>query len=147
MHESTTYGTASVSGTAADGAMIIAIFITMIVMLIAIYVVSAIFLGMIFKKAGIESWKAWVPLYNNWVLLEMGGQQGWIALLSLIPGASIVTAIFMYIAMYHISIKFGKDGTLFLLLAILMPIVWFIWLAVDKTAVWNHDYKIKPILS
>lgn len=147
MYESTTYGTTSASDAAAGGGVIIAILLIMLLMLIAVYVIGAIFLGMIFKKAGIESWKAWVPIYNNWVLLEMGGQQGWISLLSLVPGASIVTAIFMYIAMYHIAIKFGKDGTLFLLLAIFLPIVWFIWLAVDKTAVWNHEHKIKPILS
>ena len=101
----------------------------------AFYVVSALLLGRIFKKAGIESWKAWVPVYNGWTLLEMGGQQGFWAVLALIPGVNIVSAVFMYIAMYHIGLKFGKEGA-FVLLAIFLPLVWFIWLAVDDST-WN----------
>jgi len=42
----------------------------------------------------------------------------------------------MYIAMYNISLKFGKEST-FVLWAIFLPIVWLIWLAVDKS-VWNN---------
>lgn len=109
---------------------------------IAIYVIFALLMGRIFKKAGIESWKAWVPVYNNWVLLELGGQQGFWAVLALIPVVNIVAAVFMYIAMYNIGLKLGKDGA-FVLLAIFVPVVWLIWLAVDSST-WKGKPAQKP---
>lgn len=96
------------------------------------YIISAIFLGMIFKKAGEPAWKAWVPIYNSWTLLRLGGQNGIWAVLALIPVVNIVSAIFMYIAMYHIGKKLGKSDA-FVLLAIFLPLVWMIWLAVDSS--------------
>lgn len=103
------------------------------------YVVQAIFLGMIFKKAGVESWKAWVPLYNVWVFLELGGQKGWISLLFLlawVPVLGIIPAIvafvFTCVAAYRIGLNLGKEGV-FVLLYIFVTIVWLIWLAVDKS--------------
>lgn len=107
------------------------------------YVVNSIFLAKVFKKAGVEGWKAWVPVYNLWVMLELGDQPGWLSLLSLtviIPIVNIVTplilAVFSAIAAYKIGLKFGKDGV-FVLLYIFLPIVWVIWLAVDDKAVWK----------
>lgn len=75
------------------------------------YVVSALLLMRIFKKAGIERpWAAWVPIYNNWKLFEIGGQQGFWAILAIIPIVNIVSLIFMYIAMYNIGLKLGKEA-------------------------------------
>lgn len=108
------------------------------------YVIYAIFLGKIFKKAGVQSWVAWVPFYNSWKLLEIGGQQGFWAVLAIIPIVNIVSTIFMYIAMYHIGKKLGKDGA-FVLLAIFLPIVWLIWLAIDKST-WNDKASSAPSL-
>jgi len=100
------------------------------------YVVGALLLGRIFKKAGAPAWAAWVPFYNNWKLLEIGGQQGFWAVLSIIPVVNVVSAIFIYIAQYHVGLKLGKSGA-FVLLAIFLPIVWLIWLAVDSSK-WNE---------
>jgi hypothetical protein len=111
---------------------------------VIIYVVFAIFLGMIFKKTGVKPWVAWVPFYNSWKLLEIGGQQGFWAVLAIIPFVNYVSAVFMYIAMYHIGKKLGKDGV-FVLLAIFLPIVWVIWLAVDKSK-WNDKASTAPSL-
>lgn len=99
------------------------------------YVVTALLLSRIFKKAGVESWKAWVPVYNSWVLLELGDQKGFWAVLAFVPVVNIVAAVFMYIAMYNIGLKLGKGGE-FVLWAIFLPIVWLIWLAVDDSK-WN----------
>ena len=100
------------------------------------YVVSALLLGRIFKKAGIPSWIAWVPFYSTWKLLEMGGQPGFWAALGIVPVVNYVSIVFLYIAMYNIGLKFGKSGA-FVLMAIFLPLVWLIWLAVDKS-VWNN---------
>ncbi|RWZ78205.1 MAG: hypothetical protein EOT05_00330 [Candidatus Microsaccharimonas sossegonensis] len=101
------------------------------------YVVTSIFLGMIFKKAGVPAWVAWVPFYNTWKLLEIGGQQGFWAILAVIPFVNLVSAVFTFIAMYNIGLKFGKSGA-FVVLGIFLPIVWLIWLAVD-TSKWNNS--------
>lgn len=119
----------------------------MLLFALAAYVVNSIFLAMVFKKAGEEGWKAWVPLYNLWVLLELGEQPGWISLLLLpafIPfiGAliALVPVVYSAIAAYKIGLRFGKEGV-FVLLYIFLPLVWVIWLAVDSKAVWKGNNK------
>jgi len=116
---------------------------TLLIVAIA-YVVTSYLLSRIFKKAGIESWKAWIPIYNNWILLEMGGQKGYWAVLALVPIVNIVSMVFMYIAMYNIGLRLGKEGA-FVLWAIFIPLVWYIWLAVDKSK-WQDEkaIHIKP---
>jgi hypothetical protein len=124
--DTTTMSNEAAAGIAA-GTVLFALLFTVI-----IYVVMALALSQIFKKAGVEGWKAWVPFYNNWVMLELGGQKGYWAVLALIPVVNIVATVFMFIAMYHIGLKLGKPGA-FVLLAIFLPFVWIIWLAVDKS--------------
>lgn len=99
------------------------------------YVVNGILLGRIFKKAGIADWIAWVPFYNTWKMLEIGGQAGFWVVLAIIPVVNIVALIFTTIATYNIGLKLGKSST-FVLFYIFFPIVWLIWLAVDAST-WN----------
>jgi len=103
--------------------------------------VHAFLLGKIFTKAGVPAWKAWVPVYNSWVTLELGGQQGFWAVLALVPVVNIVSVVFLYIAMYNIGLKLGKEGA-FVLLAIFLPLVWYIWLAVDGST-WKGKHAAK----
>lgn len=126
-----------ISDESAGVALGIGFFFFLIALTVVSYIISAIFLGKIFKKAGVPSWVAWVPFYNTWKLLEIGGQQGFWAVLAIIPIVNYVSLVFMYIAMYHIGKKLGKEGP-FVLLAIFLPIVWLIWLAIDKS-VWNDQ--------
>ncbi len=131
------YTTTSTVDPAAAAGAVIAIFFFSLVFAAIVYVIYAIFLSKIFKKAGVEGWIAWVPLYNNWKMLEIGGQQGFWAILALIPVVNIVAAVFMYIAMYNIGLKLGKDG-IFVLLAIFLTLVWLIWLAIDSST-WDES--------
>lgn len=96
------------------------------------YAIVAFLLGRLFKKAGLRQWPAWVPLYNNWKLLELGGQPGFWAPLALIPYVGFVTLIFTYIAAYHIGLKLGKSKW-FVGVAIFLPLIWLIWLAFDDS--------------
>jgi len=102
-----------------------------------LYVINAILLGRIFKKAGEPAWIAWVPFYNSWKMLEIGNQQGFWAVLAIIPIVNFVSAVFLYIAMYNIGLKLGKSGA-FVVLGIFLPLVWIIWLAVDSST-WNES--------
>ena len=133
--EPSTYSTYS-SGDATVAAGVSIVFgLVFFVFFVALYVVMALCLMQIFKKAGVKQWIAWVPIYNNWKLLEIGGQQGFWAILALIPFVNIVSAVFMYISMYNIGLKLGKDGA-YVLLAIFLSPVWFILMAIDKSP-WN----------
>jgi hypothetical protein len=141
MENNSLYNDTYTTQTTVDDATVAAItglfFFIYILIAIASYVITAIFLGKIFKKAGLASWPAWVPIYNFWKALEIGGQQGFWSILSVVPYVNIVSAVFMYISMYHIGLKLGKSGA-FVVLGIFLPIVWVIWLAVDKS-VWNDS--------
>jgi len=129
--------------TASDGiaaGLIFATFALFFLFFLAVaYAISAWLLGRIFKKAGVPQWIAWVPIYNSWKLLEIGGQPGFWAALGLIPFVNIVSIIFTYIAMYHIGKKLGKEDW-FVVLAIFVPIVWIVWLAFDDSK-WPSDKK------
>lgn len=105
------------------------------------YVLTSWFMSRIFKKAGIKSWIGWVPFYNSWKLLEMGGQQGFWAVLAIVPIVGYVAAVFMYIAMYEAGKSFGKSGA-WVVLAIFLPIVWLAVLAFND-AKWKGP-KIEP---
>jgi hypothetical protein len=129
------YYSANSADAAANGTAVLALLLFMLSIVVVTYIISSFLLARIFKKAGVAPWKAWVPVYNNWVMLELGEQQGFWAVLALIPIINIVAAVFIYLAMYNIGLKLGKDGA-FVLLAIFLPLVWLIWLAFDHST-WN----------
>lgn len=116
-------------------AAIIAIVLFTLLFVAIVYALNAFLLGRVFKKAGLAQWIAWVPFYNTWKLLELGGQPGFWAVFSVISPLNIVTAVFTYIAMYHIGLKFGKDGA-WVVLGIFLPTVWLAILAFDSSK-WN----------
>jgi hypothetical protein len=129
-----TYDTSSadVATGAANVAFFGIFFLSALVFILACYAIGAFLLGRLFKKAGVPQWVAWVPVYNTWKLLELGGQQGFWAVLAFIPFLNIVAAIFLYLSMYEIGKKLGKEGW-FVVLAIFVPIVWLIWLGFDDS--------------
>jgi len=114
------------SGGAAIG-VIFAIYAVIIafslLLAVAWYVVMSLALMSFFRKVGVKPWIAWVPYYNNWVWLQVGGQQGWLALLALIPYGGIATSIFLYIGMYRTGFGFRKGGE-WVVLGIFLPFVW-----------------------
>ena len=121
--------------TASDVAFVAA-FLSFLLFLLVValisYAIGAWLLGRIFKKAGVPQWVAWVPVYNTWKLLEIGGQQGFWAIISVIPIVQIVAGVFVYISMFNIGKRLGKEDW-FVLLAIFLPFVWLIWLAFDDS--------------
>jgi hypothetical protein len=111
-------------------AMSMGILLFMFAIGVVIYIISAWLLGKIFKKAGVESWKAWVPVYSTFVLLELGGYSGWWALALLVPFVNIVAAVFTIMAVHQINLKFGKDIG-FTVLYFFIPLAWSAVLAFD----------------
>lgn len=117
------------------GDSLLAGFISLIVPL-AIYAVFAFFLGRVFEKAGLEQWRAWIPVYSSWKFLELGGQKGWIILLAFIPFVGqIAVTVFLCIAAYNIGISFGKSGA-WVVLYFFLSIIWAAIIAFDDSR-WN----------
>jgi hypothetical protein len=138
------------SASGSDPAVTFAVLGIYLVVLLVCYVVFSFFLGRIFKKAGEESWKAFIPIYNQWVFLELGGQKGWLSLL-VIPGVipiinligwipALVSFVFVCIAAYNVGLKLQKEGW-FVVLYILLTPVWLIWLAVDDSK-WQGENAV-----
>ncbi len=74
------------------------------------YVISSLLYMLIFKKAGIDTKKAWIPFYNKWIFFELGGQEGWKSLLAFIPYVGVIISfVFEIIAVVEISKKLGKS--------------------------------------
>lgn len=108
------------------------VFLLVIIPLIVFYLVCA---WKVFEKAGVEGWKAIVPVYNGWVLAEIAGKPGWwgiVGLAGVIPlvgwVASIVAFVLYIIIAIELSKKFGKEP-LFSLVLILVPVIGFAILA------------------
>jgi hypothetical protein len=122
--------------------IIVVLFVTVVMFAIS-YAICSFLLSKIFKKAGIPQWIAWVPVYNVWKILELGGQQGFWALLGLLPFVGIISLIYVYIAMYYIGRRFGKEDW-FVVLAIIVPVLWLGWLAFDDSK-WPKQKKSTPL--
>jgi hypothetical protein len=117
------------------------LFFVYLIFVLGVYAIHAFLMSRIFKKAGVKQWIAWVPFYNTWKLLELGGQQGFWAVLAIIPLVNIVSAVFMYIAMYHIGLKLGKSDA-WVVLAIFLPTIWMAILAFDSSK-WHKQKTVK----
>ncbi|WP_411701369.1 DUF5684 domain-containing protein [Conyzicola sp.] len=97
--------------------------VAFVVLLVVNYLLLAIPLSALFRKTGIEPWKAWVPLYSTFTWLRLGGQNGNWVWPSLVPYGGIVTSVPLYLGMHRTGRAFGK-GPGFLVLGILLPWVW-----------------------
>jgi hypothetical protein len=97
---------------------------------LVVYVLNGLSMMKLFRKLGVEPWAAWVPFFNIWRLLELGGQQGWFSLFVLISPGAIVTAVFEGFAVYRIGLAFRKSGS-WVVLFFFLPFVWAWLLAAD----------------
>ncbi len=115
--------------TAAGVLVIIAVYLVVIGVIVLFgYLLTAITLMLFFRKVGVTPGLAWVPVYNHWKWLEVGSQPGALALLQLVPGAAIVTTVFLVLGMHRSDIAFGKDSS-WIVLAIFLPWLWCILLS------------------
>ena len=131
------YATTSSIDTAQAAAIGIIAFIIGAVVALFMYIIGAIFLGKVFKKAGVPAWQAWVPILNSWKMFELGGKPGFWAVLAIVPVLNIVSAIFGIIAMHNINLKLRYDAGM-TVLAVLIPLVWLIVVGTSKHA-WDDS--------
>lgn len=129
---------------------------------VALYVLSSIFLMKIFDKAGVQGkWRAWVPIYNSMVFLKLGDLSPWLFLYAI--GASIILSwlpvigqliglaafALMVVAAWRVGLKLDKSAAwviLYALGAITGGITTLIWLGInafDKSR-WNSRIAPAP---
>ena len=161
------YARTSVESGTSTGDMIAIVMIGIVFLLVmtaVIYIVNSIFLGKVFKKAGLPAWQAWVPLLNSWKMLEIGGKKGYwvllgfvstigsgfirntdsenslvvVAIVAIISLAAILVNLIIYVITVHninLKLQYGAGMTV---CAIFLPLIWVIVLGVSKNQ-WNDS--------
>ena len=102
-----------------DAGSVMAILGSFMLVIAAVTLIIIIAYWKIFTKAGKPGWAAIIPIYSGIVLLEIVGKPVWWIILLLIPGVNVVIAI---IVIHRLSVSFGKDVGMTLLL-LLLPII------------------------
>ena len=89
--------------------------------LLVIYVYISLCISKIAKKCGLENtWMAWIPIVNIWLLIQCAGKEWWWILLMFIPLLNIVIAIIVWMA---IAERLGKPSWVGIL--VIVPVVGF----------------------
>ena len=90
---------------------------------LVILIISLVAYWKIFTKAGVEGWKAIIPIYNIVVLFKIVGLSPWLILTAIIP---FVGGIIFWVISIIMNVKlakvFGKSGLFAVGLIFLTPI-------------------------
>ncbi len=122
----TTTTTTTTTGTASAG-MLGALIAVMLVTVLVAWAVEAVVGWKIFQKAGIEGWKALIPFYSTYLLLEVAGYNGWLMLLIFVPYiGSLVVAILLALGLAK---NFGKSVLFAIFGLLIFSIVGYLMLA------------------
>jgi len=115
-----TYDYPSASRAAAGAGIFASVFfVFLILIIIACVVLVYIAEWRIFKKAGKEGWKALIPIYNTYTLLQILNMEPMLCLLKVVPGAPFMLNIVM---MVKLAKSFGKGTGFAVGLILLEPI-------------------------
>ena len=109
-----------------------------VIIYLAVVVLMFASMWVIFQKAGLEGWKAIIPLYNTYCLCKITWGNGWIFLAFIVPLVNIVVAI---MTMYKLAKVFGK-GVGFCIGLIFLSIVFYPLLAFSDSQYMGPDKKI-----
>jgi len=88
------------------------------------YLLVAIGMWPMLKKAGRPAWGGFIPIYNIYLQIKLAGRTGLLLLLYLVPIVNLVVAI---VVACGVARAFGKDGFYgFFLLFLFQPIGYLI---------------------
>ena len=110
---------------------------------LALVLASFFGLSKLFTKAGLESWKAFIPVYNFFLLAKLLEKPWWWCLIMIVPGVNII----MYgVFGFNVARAFNKPSNQDLLFASILPYIFFVKLGFDETAkfVGLSKFKIEP---
>ncbi|MDO8335245.1 MAG: DUF5684 domain-containing protein [Candidatus Saccharibacteria bacterium] len=104
------------------------------VVAIVAYLVFSYILSRVFTKANKPAWAAFVPIYNSWVLFEIGGKPGWWVLVAFIPFiGGIILLILNILVSLEIAKRFGKSSVFGIFGLWLFSLIGYIILAFDDS--------------
>jgi len=112
-----------------------AIFTTIIILSIFIFVFMVICNWKVFKKAGKEGWESIVPIYNFVVLFEISGLPIWFIIFLLFPIFNVCILFYAYV---ELAKKFGKSSAFGIDMIFLNPVFLGI-LAFDKKCIYQGN--------
>ncbi len=113
------------------------------IIFLALVLASFFGLSKLFAKAGIESWKGFVPFYNFYCLSKLLNKPWWWCIIMAVPGVNIL----MYgVYGFNVARAFNKPSNNDLIFASLLPYLFFVKLGFDDTAkfVGLSKFKIEP---
>jgi len=134
--------TSDAQAAATVGLVLLAFVAFVVAVVIVNYLLTAVPLAALFRKTGVEPWRAWVPVLNTYTWLRLGGQNGNWAWASFVPYGSVVTSVFLYVGMHRTGRAFGK-GTGFLVLGIVLPWVWLFVLGFGRAEYRPHTLTVE----
>jgi signal peptidase I len=82
-----------------------------------------------FKKAGIESWKAYIPFYNTWCMVQTMQLKKWWFFFQLVPVAGQFVTLWLTIKWVE---HFGRFGFIHHALVVLFPFFYLPYLGLSK---------------
>ncbi len=99
--------------------------IFLILIAIVLFLVKLVSIWQIFKKLSIASWKAIVPIYNIWILLDLLDIPLWMIFLIVVPFVNFLGIPVMIILIGWTMGKACHKNTLFCLGMAVLPIIFF----------------------
>ena len=124
-----------------------------VILVIAAYVVSALFLKKIFEKAGVANPNvAWIPIYNYVLFIKLGDVNPILYFVAIaaniVLGAipvigfivSLASLAVFVLAAYRVNQKLQKDPVAFTIFAVLLAPIWLGVIAFGQ-GVWNTASK------
>lgn len=119
---------------------IIAIFGIWSLVGVAAYVWYLWALARLFPMIGLPAAHGWIPVWNQWRLIERAGLPGWTAIFSVVPGLSIITYVVSILAMHRINREHGETTGMTVLGALLPPL----WATLLGSRVEDRGYGAAP---
>lgn len=99
------------------------------IIFLVLVVISFAGLYKIFEKAGLPGWKGLIPVYNFWELGKLINRPKWWSLIMIVPGVNLI----MYgVYGFHVARAFKKRMNNDLVLASLMPYLYFAYVGFNK---------------
>lgn len=107
---------------------------------IGVYVWYLWSLARLFPYLGLPSGHGWIPIWNQWRLIERGALPGWLVLLGFIPGLGIVVIVVSIIAIHRINQEHGEGAGMTVLGALIPPL----WATLLGSRLRDRGYAQQP---
>jgi signal peptidase I len=112
----------------------------LLLLVIVLFILPALGLALLFKKAGVAPWKAFVPLYNSIVMLQICERPRYWAILQFIPALGILFTLAIWIEFLR---AFGKTRFYQYALVPLTAGIYFLYVGLNPRDKFTGPYEMK----